>query len=334
MKHRLPVGLQSEVVIPETRLLRYFVAVAEELNFTRAAERLHVAQQALSAQIRLLERDLGVELLRRTTRKVELTPAGNAFLEDARQVLVQAERAVARARRYGRGEVGTLAIGYTETASYAALPVLLTALRSTYPDLEIITRALSTHEVTAAVADGRYDVALARAPLVPPDLACETLLREPLVAALSAHHHLAGEAAIPLAALAGETPIIWPRELAPGYHDALADAFRTAGLTPALDTSVTGAALWNEVASGRRVTLAVASLAEQLPHGVRLVPLSEPVPHLDLSLVWREDAITEQGRRFLDLARQFAIAEGWTDDLGHSITRVRPTDAIEAQPGR
>jgi len=299
-------------VVPETRLLRYFVAVAEELNFTRAAGRLHVAQQALSAQIRLLERELGAELLRRTTHRVELTPAGAIFLEDARQVLALAERAAERAARAGRGELGALGIAYTETVSYAALPALLDAFRAAYPDVEVAARELTPPDLMAAVAEGRLDLAVAREPVPHPGLATETLLREPLVAALSIRHPLAGAPAIPLSALAGETLVIWPRDLIPGYYDTLIRAFADVGLTPTVYTAVIGAALWHEIAAGRGVTLAVASFAAHAPPGVALVPLIEPAPSLSVSLVWREGALSPQGQRFLAIARRVAEEAGWS----------------------
>ena len=284
-------------MIPETRLLRYFVAVAEELNFTRAAARLHVAQQALSAQIRVLERELGVELLRRTTRKVELTSAGAVFLEDAKKTLAQAERAAERARRAARGEVGGLRVGYAVSAGYEAFPKIVEGLRARAPGLAVSARELYTSDLLPAVAHGAFDLGLAREPKLPEGLEGREIRREPWVAAVGEGHPLAAEPEVPLAALAEHTLVTWPRELSPGYMDAQLGIFERAGLAPEVDTAPVGSALWNEIAAGRRVGTAVASLAYQRPRGAALVPLERPVPTLGLSVVWRSGDLPPAARR-------------------------------------
>jgi DNA-binding transcriptional LysR family regulator len=294
-------------------LLRYFVAVAEELNFTRAAARLHVAQQALSAQIKVLERELGVELLRRTTRKVELTPAGEVFLQDAREALARIERAAERARRAARGELGSLRVGHTLTAAYEALPKIIDELRNRTPDLRVYAREFYGAELLPALAEGRVDLGLAREPEPPEGLASQEIRREPWMAALSERHPLANEPEITLEALEGETVAVWPRELNPGYYDALVGAFERVGMEPETDTSPGGTSIWGEVATGRRVTLAVASLARQRPHGMALVPLRPPAPTLGLSVVWRANHLTPAARRFLEAAEAVSDAEGWLE---------------------
>ena len=299
-------------MIPETRLLRYFVAVAEASSFTRAAERLGVAQQALSAQIRGLERELGVELFRRTTRRVELTPAGEVFLEDARKVLENTERAVERARRAAVGELGDLRICYTLTAAYEALPKIFDELGTRYPELEVFTRELYASEIRPAVAGGGFDLGLEREPESFGELEAQEIRREPWVAALSEHHPLAAEPEIPLEALENETIVVWPREMAPGYYDAMLGAFRQAGHRPEVDTKPAGAALHHhEIAQGRRVTLAVASLAHQRPRGVALVPISPPTPTIGLSAMWRTGDDSPALGRFLETANAVSEAEGW-----------------------
>ena len=298
-------------MIPETRLLRYFVAVAEELNFTRAAARLHVAQQALSAQVRVLERELGVELFKRTTRRVELTPAGEVFLGDARRTLAQAERAAERARRAAEGQIGDLRIGYTVTAGYEALPKIVEGLRARAPELGVSARELYASDLLPAVAEGQFDLGLAREPELPEGLEGREIRREPWVAAVGEGHPLAAESEVPLAALAEHTLVTWPRELAPGYVDAQLGAFERAGLAPEVDTAPVGSALWNEIAAGRRVSTAVASLAYQPPRGVALVTLRPPVPALGLSAVWRAGDLPPAARAFLEAAERVSDTEGW-----------------------
>lgn len=299
-------------MIPETRLLRYFVAVAEELSFTRAAERLGVTQQVLSAQIRGLERDLGIELFRRTTRRVEPTPAGEVLLEDARGVLERIERAVERARCAAAGELGDLRVCHTLTAAYEALPKILDGLGAWSPGLEVATRELYAAEVPPAVVGGGFDIGLEREPGPFRGLEAREIRREPWVAALSEGHPLAGEAEIPLGALEGETVVLWPRKMAPGYHDAMLRAFAGAGLGPEIDTHPGGAALHHhEIARGRRVTLAVASLAYQRPRGVALVPVASPVPTVGLSVVWKTGDDSPAVGRFLETADALSETEDW-----------------------
>lgn len=299
-------------MIPETRLLRYFVAVAEELSFTRAAERLDVTQQVLSAQIRLLEDNLGVELFRRTTRRVELTPAGVVFLEDTRGVLSQIERAAERARLAARGEFGDLRICYTLTVAYEALPKILDELGIRAPDLRIATRELYASDIQPVVAEGVFDLGLEREPELFPGLEAQEIRRESWVVALAEHHPLAAEPEIPLGALAGETVVVWPREMAPVYYDAMLRAFERAEIRPEVDTRPAGAALHHhEIALGRRVTLAVSSLANQRPNGVALVPIAPPPPTVGLSVVWKSGESSPAVEHFLETANILSEAEAW-----------------------
>src|SRR5215470_3343253 len=149
----------------ELRHLRYFVAVAEELHFGRAAIRLHMAQPPLSQQIRQLEQEIGVTLLNRTKRRVELTPAGRAFLEEARRTLAQAERSVRTAQRASRGETGFLAIGFVPTADLDVLPRVLRAWRRRCPDVEVELSALSPAQQVEALREGRIQVGILRPPI-------------------------------------------------------------------------------------------------------------------------------------------------------------------------
>jgi DNA-binding transcriptional LysR family regulator len=205
------------------------VAVAEELHFRRAAQRLHVSQPPLSTQIRKLEAEVGVELLRRNRRGVELTVAGRALLADARLLLEQADRATERARRAARGELGELRIGFVGSAIYAVLPEAVRTFRGERPEVHISLRELPTEEQLEALRRDQLDVGFVRAPAAPDDLRMERVLREPVVAALPADHPLAGEPAVALRELAGESFVLFPRAQARGFHDELMVRLRREG---------------------------------------------------------------------------------------------------------
>src|SRR4051812_16345171 len=165
---------------PEARLLRYFLAVAEELNFTRAAERLKIAQPALSAQIRRLESQLGVQLLERSTRSVKLTDAGRAVQERGPAALVALADVWEAARRAGRGELGRLRIAYSPSAGYETAPALVRAMRERYPDVELTAEVLPMPDLVQAVRDGRVEVGLARTPAPADGVRLRTVRLEPL----------------------------------------------------------------------------------------------------------------------------------------------------------
>src|SRR3954453_15892050 len=202
----------------ELRHLRYFVAVAEELHFGRAARRLQLAQPPLSRQIQGLEQELGVRLLERTKRHVELTPAGKVFLEHARKLLTEADHAVAAARRAARGEIGRLAIGFVGAATYSALPELLRVFHTRFPDVELVLYEMTSAHQHDALREGRIEVGFVR-PAIPDDTLARRVARgEPLVAALPAGHRLARrDEPIPLSDLAGEPFILFPRDPRPSF---------------------------------------------------------------------------------------------------------------------
>ncbi len=175
----------------ELRHLRYFVAVAEELHFGRAAQRLQMAQPPLSQQIRQLEQELGVELLYRTKRTVRLTEAGLAFLHQARQILVQSEQAIEVAQRASRGEVGRLAIGFVGSATYSLLPTAVRSFRHQFPDVRLMLHEMTTSEQIEALHDDRIQVGFIRPPISDDKLSVETVLQESFVAVLPEAHPLA-----------------------------------------------------------------------------------------------------------------------------------------------
>lgn len=217
----------------ELRQLRYFVAVAEELHFRRAAERLHISQPPLSQQIRQLEEEMGVALLTRTRRRVQLTPAGQAFLRDARALLSELEGAVTTARRIDAGQTGRLRISFVGSALFSIIPGTVERFRASRPGVEIEVRERATVDQLRAVRAGVADVGLVRPPIEDDaGLRVQTVLRERTVAALPAGHALAALSRVPLRRLAAEPLVLFPRDQAPGFHDLLINALAGAGSAP------------------------------------------------------------------------------------------------------
>lgn len=265
----------------ELRHLRYFVAVAEECHFGRAAERLHMAQPPLSQQIRQLEKELGVELLRRTTRKVSLTLAGERYLERARSVLAAVERAGVEAVRVEAGEVGRVSIGFIGSATYALLPSLARRLREDFPEIEFeFTGEMLTPRQVAALLDGSIDVALMRTPVQDEDIEVQVVRQEPLIVALPEQHPLAAKESVRVRDLWDEPFITYPSEHRSVLHDAVLAAAQRAGFQPRRAAQVgETSTMVVFVAAGLGVAVVPESVsALQLP-GVVFRPLSgaEPV---------------------------------------------------------
>jgi DNA-binding transcriptional LysR family regulator len=274
----------------ELRHLRYFIAVADELNFSRAAERMHMAQPPLSAAIRQLERDLGVELFARTTRAVRLTDAGRAFLQGARRTLADAERAAEDARRAAAGGLGRLRIAYSWSTRFETLGVLGRAFRASHPDVVLLAQEMWNARMPAAFGNASIDVAISLCPEISAELELAPIRSERMVALLPEAHPLAAEEAIPLAALAEEEFIVFPREIAPRLHDAFLAIYRRAGFEPRVrhESFHTG---WD---LGILAEIPAAAMAPQtvvggLPDGIVAVGLSEPTDSLETCLVWRSD---------------------------------------------
>jgi DNA-binding transcriptional LysR family regulator len=296
----------------ELRHLRYFIAVAEELNFSRAAQRMHMAQPPLSAAIRQLERDLGVDLFVRTTREVKLTEAGRAFLDGARRTLADAERAAEDAKRAAAGELGQLRIAYSWSARFETLPALGRAFRARHPDVELLAQELWNARMPAAFASGSIDVALSVCPEIAAELERVSIRNERLVALLPEAHPLAREEAIPLSALADEEFIVFPREIAPRLHDAFMAIYRRAGFEPRVrnESFHTG---WDlgVLAEIPAVAMAPRTVTAGLPDGIMAVAISEPTDSLETCLVWRADDSSPAIAAFAVVARSvFATLTG------------------------
>jgi DNA-binding transcriptional LysR family regulator len=290
--------------VPELRHLRYFVAVAEELNFSRAARRLRMAQPPLSVAIRQLEQELGAELFLRSSREVKLTEAGCALLDGARRTLAEAERAMTDARRAATGELGSLRIGFSWSARFETLPALGRALREQRPAVALLTEEMWNARMPSALRDGSIDVAVALCPEIAGELSYEPIRREDVVALLGSRHALAGEQAIPLGALAEEALVLFPRELAPRLHDVFVGLCRGAGFEPKLRSESFHAG-WElgVLAELPVVALVPESVGRDLPDGVTALELSKPLDQLETDLVWRADDSSATVAAFLEVAR-------------------------------
>jgi len=290
----------------ELRHLRYFVAVAEELHFGRAAERLHMSQPPLSMQIRALEGELGVQLFLRTQRRVSLTQAGAVFLGEARQILARTESAMLLAQRASRGEVGDLAVGFVSTADYNVLPPLLREFRTRAPAVRLTLHESTTDRQLADLVDGRIDIGFVLPPVEDPRLAYRTIHREPLVVALPARHPLARKPGkVRLVALAEAPFILFPRPLAPSLYDAVVSFCRSAGFSPHVEQeAVQMQTIVSLVSAEMGVALIPASLRHLGRTGVIYKALLEASPLTEIGLAWRRDDPLATLKVFLAVAKQ------------------------------
>ena len=275
----------------ELRHLRYFLSLAEERHFGRAAARVHVAQPALSQQIKQLERELGVDLFRRTTRRVELTDAGRRFEHHARSVTGSMDRAQREMAMVASGRAGQVSMGFIGTATYDVLPQVARTVRRELPDVELTLRGeLLSPQLVADLVEGTYDLAVIRPdPVARPDVNLRLLRSERLVAVLPAHHRLADRRRIDLGSLADEVFVMHPSGHRSSIHEEVLRACAAAGFQPVnmLEVAET-ATLVVFVAAGLGVALVPEPVRSLALTGVAYVPLRH-APSVDLSLALRAD---------------------------------------------
>ncbi|MBC2592421.1 LysR family transcriptional regulator [Rhodococcus aetherivorans] len=297
----------------ELRHLKYFVTVVDEGSFTRAAERLSIAQSPVSHQIRKLERELGVRLLERTTRSIALTEAGRVFYDRCLALLAATEDAMESARKADRGEVGSLSLGFTGSATYDLMPNLVRAYHDRNPLVELTLRSeMLTPAQVAALLDGTLSVGLLRPPVNTPGIVVELLRHEPLLVVLPVQHPLAVATTIDLHDLAEEAFI---GHCSPStMHDILLTACEQAGFVPIVRQQVAETAtLVALVAAGLGVALAPESVRHLRMNGVTYRPLRSPAVSVPLALAYRDDAIGPLIRRYLDTARTVLLSKKLLD---------------------
>jgi len=292
----------------ELRPLRYFVAVAEEMHFGRAAHRLHMTQPPLSQTIQALEAQLGTALFARTRRSVALTAAGRALLPEVQRLLAQADALPRLAQRAAAGESGRLSLAFVSSADYSVLPTSLREFRRAFPGVQIELREATSDVQIDELSANRIDLGILIGPL-PDKLHTEfdylPLLSEPLVLAApegtpsSSHkkRSLKSWAELPL--------IIFPRRLAPAFHDQIFDCFRTAGITPHIgQEAIQMQTIIGLVSAGMGIALVPQSVSNLQRAGVEYHVLNEASPLIETGLVWRRDNASPVLQAFLDLMRK------------------------------
>jgi DNA-binding transcriptional LysR family regulator len=289
----------------ELRHLHYFVAVAEELHFGRAAERLQMAQPPLSQQIRQLEDELGVQLFYRTKRHVQITEAGYVFLQEARQTLTQAEQAIAAARKASRGELGRLVIGFVGSATSDILPTLIRAFHERYPEVELHLRELTTAQQLRAFRDERIHVGILRPPIHDDTLRIETVFKEPLIVALPERHPLSSQEQIPIEALTREHFILFPRQQGSGLYDQIISLCQRAGFSPQImQEAIQMQTILGLVASGLGISLVPASTQHLRNTGLIYRELQTSTAYVEMALAWSKEATSPVLDTFLRTARE------------------------------
>jgi DNA-binding transcriptional LysR family regulator len=300
----------------ELRHLRYFVAVAEERHMTRAAERLGIQQPPLSMQIRALEEELDVQLFRRQPRGVELTDAGKAFLERARAILDQVDRAVASTRRTARGEEGRVVVGFTSSAPFHPfVPRVLRAFREAAPLVSVVLEESGSSELVQGLYNEEIDAAFIRSPVADVvGLTVQPILEEKMLVALPTGHIFARRSSfsrsvtLPLAELANETFVLYKRPGGPGLYDTIIAACKSAGFSPRVGQEAPRIiSTLNLVAAGIGVSIVPASLQRLQMDGIVYRKL-EDMPQLTapLILAHRRGENAAAVQRFIDLVRSTA----------------------------
>ncbi|VVE08695.1 LysR substrate-binding domain-containing protein [Pandoraea fibrosis] len=305
----------------DLRQFRYFVAVAEERHFGRAAQRLSMTQPPLSQQIRALEASLGAPLFVRTNRSVELTAVGRQLLPEVRRILADADALPALAQGLAHGEVGTLSLGFVSTADYGILPPLLREFGERYPRVRLQLLEATSDVQVEALMDGRIDAGL----FIPPvparyanELSYLPIVREPLMLALPAGRHDAGtdgqpgpsgqpDAPVSLADFADEPLVIFPRRVAPAFYDIIMGCYAALGLTPRVgQEAIQMQTIVSLVSAGMGVALVPQSLCHLRRTGVTYRALRETSTLIETGLLWRTAEVTPVLEGFLETARGVA----------------------------
>jgi DNA-binding transcriptional LysR family regulator len=289
----------------ELRHLRSFVVTAEELHVGRAAARLHLTQPSLSRQIAALEHDVGVPLFSRIRRRFGLTPAGEIFLVAAREIIRRADDAARDAQRAHRGELGTLRLGFVQSATFEVLPELLAAFRVAHPDVTLEVETMTTIRQVAALRAGSLDVGLLRPPISEPGLTTRVISRDPLVVALPGGHPLAKRRRVPLAALADESFVLYTRSFGPSVQDVIIGHCMAAGFSPRIIQEAADVqTIVSLIAAGLGVSLLIAPTPPTAERAVVYRPISDDLPPWELALAWSAGNRTPVLSRFLATAAQ------------------------------
>ncbi|HTS89480.1 MAG TPA: LysR substrate-binding domain-containing protein [Gemmatimonadales bacterium] len=289
----------------ELRHLRYFLALADQLHFGRAAARLGIAQPPLSQQIQRLEELVGARLFDRTSRRVQLTDAGRVLRTEAERVLAAADAAVAAARRAGKGESGELRVAFAATVMFLALPQIIREFRARFPRVHLDLREMPTGPQLAALRAREIDIGFVREPEPDPELEIVTVMREPLRIAIHQGHPLAATSGLEVRDLADEPFVLFPAELAPGLHGQVLTVCRNAGFRPRiveesreLYTSV------SLVEAGVGVSILPASVEKLGWKNVRYFPIPGPGGETTIAAAWAKERPRPVVGAFMTVVRE------------------------------
>jgi DNA-binding transcriptional LysR family regulator len=295
----------------ELRQLEYFLAVAEELNFSRAAQRLNMSQPPLSVQIRQLEKELELSLFERSTRRVQLTAAGEVFRQSATRLLRQLQDDVAEARAVANGLAGQLALGFVPSATIEILPPILRAFRSEFPDVRLVLHELNPEQQVRGLRDGSLGCACfylppeQASPFDDRNLSAVPISSEPLVAALPSNHPLAAQRRIAIQALAGEPFVLVSGHRGPGLRDIILEQCRRGDFLPDVVQEATLIqTIAGLVASGVGVALLPASVRRLQRMGVAYRPLQAEPLTVEMGVVWMRDSRNPVVSGFVSIARE------------------------------
>ncbi|ARV61100.1 LysR family transcriptional regulator [Nostocales cyanobacterium HT-58-2] len=292
----------------ELRQIKYFVTVAEELNFRRAAERLYMEQPPLSRQIRHLEEELGVELFHRTKRSVTLTEAGHAFLEEARLTLAQAEMAVQAAKLASRGKQTTLKIGFSICAFNRILPEIIQAFRQDFPHIEINLLEMPTAAQVQALQASEIDVGFLHLPIHADDLQTEVVIWDQIVAVLPENHPLVKLPQLSLRSLAEEPFVLFPRHVKPDYYDQIINTCQHIGFAPRIVQEATPPEVAiSFVGAGVGVSLVTAIHQEKQNSGVVFRQLAEAIAPLEIAIAWQKNNKSSVVHSLIDVAKKIKL---------------------------
>lgn len=304
----------------DLKQLRYFVAVAEELHFGRAAARLFISQPALSFDIKKLEEKLGIQLLQRNNKSVRLTAAGQVLLDEARNLLLQVEQVRRLALRSAQGALGRLRAGFISSMLYCGLPRAVAEFERRFPGIEVVLQEMNSAEQAQALQRGQIDIGFVHRGALPAGVVSQVLIADPFVCCLPPGHRLANRAQLDLGELRDEAFILFPRQAAPHYHDLIIARCVAAGFSPQIRHE---ARLWQTivamVARGMGVALLPETLCRATSHDVSCVGIEQPGALSEIHAILAEENPPEAARQFLDI-----LKGGLDDGAPHTESLIKP----------
>lgn len=309
----------------ELRHLRYFAAVAEELHFGRAAQKLHIAQPALSRQIQRLEEEIGTRLLERTQRSVALTAAGKAYLARANRILDEVAQAGGEALRVANGEAGALKVSFIHSSTYNLTPAALDLFTTRHPRIHLELQESTVFQQVEALDRGEVDIGLLRPPLESKELEWETILTEDFVLAVPQTHRLAKRRSVPAAALHDEPFILFNRQQSPLFYERITGFCEKAGFSPRIaQRAIQIHTVLGLVGAGLGIAIVPNAALKLFMPRVRFVALEEPIEPVEVALAWRRDNLNPAVRLFRAAVRDAATVMAAERDAARAAFATTP----------